>query len=707
MSLGLPEAATTLGLPEAATTLPPMETVSLLRSAFAVALLFVAPLAQAATAPHSAPPNLPISDVIRLSEEWEAKSAPDAQARTLAASLSPEADSLHSYDARHYRLDVTPSRTQNLISGTMTLDLLVVDPGIVNVDLFDTGLNVTAARVNGSPRTFTVSNGELLIPICQGADCPSHGAGDSLQVAVDYSASPPSRGFYFYPRNSYTFAEPYDGRYWWPCYDLPNDKATLDVYATVPDTNVCVSNGVLVSVTPAGPGMILYHWQETHPIATYLVAITVGNFWQWNQVTASGPVIPILENVFPEDSTKARYDFGNVPAMIPLFANRFGPYAFDKYGMVAVTPFGAGGMEHQSLTTINRSWITGDRSAEQGMAHELTHQWWGDKVTCVDFRNIWLNEGFASYGECIWEGEFYGQASYDAAIQAQMTAALNADNNIRYALYDPPPANLFGQTIYKKGSLVLHMLRRILGDTAFFAGMQLYGSRFAYGTASSTDFEQAMEDATGQPLDWYFNEWVFDKGLPSYNWAWQAVPTPDSTQTQVSVYVRQVQTNAPYFQMPIEFQVQRNALPDTFVTATNQALAEDNLILTVNGTVTNVVFDPHNSIYKTVQQITVGAPPVLPVSGPAVALTIGPNPARSSAQFQVELGAADKLPIEVRLYNSAGRWIRTLGPVPAARRADLTWDLRDASGRRIAPGLYFAQARVGANHEEKSIVVVP
>jgi hypothetical protein len=160
--------------------------------------------------------------------------------------------------------------------------------------------------------------------------------------------------------------------------------------------------------------------------------------------------------------------------------------------------------------------------------------------------------------------------------------------------------------------------------------------------------------------------------------------------------------------MQIEFQVQRAALPDTFVSATNQALAEDNLVFEVNGTVTNVVFDPHNSIYKTVQQITVGAPPVLPQTGPSVALTIGPDPARSSALFRVELGAASKLPIEVRLYDTAGRWIRTLGPVaPGARRADIQWDLRDASGRRITPGLYFAQARVGANHEEKSVVVVP
>jgi hypothetical protein len=674
---------------------------------YVIVLLFLAFLAPAARA-ATTPPSLSASDVVRLSEEamWETKSAERLEARVLGASFAVQAESLHSYDARHYQLNVTPSRTANLISGTMTLDLRVVDPAIVNIDLFDTGLNVTAARVNGSARTFSVSSGMLLIPICQGIDCPAHGAGDSLQVAVDYSASPPA-GFYYYPRNSYTFAEPYDARYWMPCYDLPSDKATLDVYATVPDTNVCVSNGVLLSVTPGAPGTNVYHWQETHPLATYLMAITVAKFWQWTQTTPSGPVIPVLENVFPEDSTKAKFDFENIPTMIPTFAARFGPYAFDKYGQVAVTPFGAGGMEHQSLTTINRTWVRGDRALEGGMAHELTHQWWGDKVTCVDFRNIWLNEGFASYGECIWQGDFYGAVAYDQAVQSQMSAALNADNNIRYALYDPPEANLFGTTIYKKGSLVLHMLRRILGDS--------HSSPACSSTESASSTATLRRPISSRP--WKTRRDRRSTGTSTSGSTTRACPpttgrgrrrrAANSGQTDIAVFVRQVQTNAPLFRMPIEFKVQRSALPDTFVTVTNHAVTEENLVFTVNGTVTNVVFDPRNSIYKSIQQITVGAPPFIPARGPSIALSAAPNPARSSAVFTIELGASSKLPLEVRLYDSAGRWIRTLGPAPATQRAEFTWDIRDASGRRMAPGLYFAQAKVGANHEEKSIVVVP
>jgi len=664
----------------------------------------------ASAANRVAPPELPASDVVRLSEQArslfdEGKRDPRSPAPRLerAAPAAAEAESLHSYDAIHYRLDVTLSRTSNLVSGTMTLDLNVVDPGITQLDLFDQGLNVLAARVNGVARTFSVVSDQLLIPVCEDGDCPPHGAGDPLQVAVDYTASPPSRGFYYYARNSYTFAEPYDGRYWWPCYDLPNDKATVDVYCTAPDSNVCVSNGVLLSVMPGAPGTRVYHWQETHPIATYLVAVTVGNFWQWTQMAGS---LPILENVFPEDSTKAKFDFANVPTMIPTFAARWGPYAFDKYGQVAVTPFGAGGMEHQSITTINRSWVRGDRGLENGVAHELAHQWWGDMVTCVDFRDIWLNEGFASYGECEWQEDFYGAAAYASYVQSQMNSALNSDNNLRYALYDPPPANLFGNTIYQKGSLVLHMLRRMLGDGAFFAGMQLYGQRFHYGTATSRDFQHAMEDASGQPLDWYFDEWVFDKGLPTYNWSWQSAPAGAGRRT-VAVTIRQNQTNAPYFRMPIEFKVQRGGgLPDTSVTVTNSAMALETVAFDVEGTVTNVVFDPRNSIYKRITQSAVDVPGELPDPGPPVSMSVGPNPSRSPIGIAVRLAAATTAPIVVTIYDAAGRAVRVLGPSrPGLAAARFEWDLCDGSGRRVASGLYFAQAGVGANHEERPIVV--
>jgi hypothetical protein len=158
--------------------------------------------------------------------------------------------------------------------------------------------------------------------------------------------------------------------------------------------------------------------------------------------------------------------------------------------------------------------------------------------------------------------------------------------------------------------------------------------------------------------------------------------------------------------MPVEFKIQRSALPDTFVTVLNDAVAWQDFVITVNGTATNVVLDPRNSIYKRVQVASVDVTP-FPVPGPPVSLSVGPNPARVSSRLRVQLGAATSERIEVTIYDSAGRAIRMLGPSrPGATTMDVLWDLRDRSGRRVASGLYFVRARVGPSHEERSVVVL-
>jgi len=199
---------------------------------------------------------------------------------------------------------------------------------------------------------------------------------------------------------------------------------------------------------------------------------------------------------------------------------------------------------------------------------------------------------------------------------------------------------------------------------------------------------------------------VFDKGLPTYNWTWQSAPAGPGRRT-VAVTIRQNQTNAPYFRMPIEFKVQRGGgLPDTSVTVTNSAVALETVAFDVEGTVTNVVFDPRNSIYKRITQSTVDVPAEPADLGPAVSMSVGPNPSRSVVQLSVRLGSTTSAPIEVTIYDAAGRAVRTLGPSrPGLVAARFEWDLRDGSGHAVAAGLYFAQARAGANHEERPIVV--
>jgi aminopeptidase N len=675
----------------------------LIRTALVLPLVLLLSAAPARAQGH----DLPADELVRLTEE-AAHSNADRKELLSLRPLEVAKDSTHSWDALHYELAVKVTRTAQFIQGTVTTTLAIHDPGTTVIDFDAVGLSISAVRVNGNTRTnWSIGGGMLLVPICEGGDCPPHNVGDQLTIAVDYSAAQ-AIGFYHYARNDYSFVEPEDARYWWPCWDKPADKATLDVYATVPDTNSCWSNGLLLSVTPATPGFQTYHWQETHPVATYLVAITVGKFFTFNQTAGT---LPIVSCAFPDDSTKAKADFQNMPAMINLYSTLYSPYPFDKYGQIAVDPFSAGGMEHQTMTTLRRQLLRGDRFYEYVWAHELTHQWWGDWVTCVDFRDIWLNEGFATYGEAAWVENNYSTAKYDSAIAGYFGSSLNADASVRYAIYDPPPGYTFGATIYKKGGSVLHMLRRIIGDSAFYAGLHLYGSRFAYGTATTREFETAMEDASGMELSWFFDEWIFQAGIPTYQWAWVSNPAPPPGQSDVTLTIKQTQVNAPLYKMPIPIRISRSARPDTFVTVQNEAVLDQAFTIRVNGTPTAVAFDPKNNVLKRTTA-TVGAEPAVGASLSHLRLRIAPNPARGPVDLRGAWENADGSPgstlgttARFRVYDASGRLVKDLGEIQGSLVA--RWDGTDRAGVRVAPGLYFAEVIVGGKRDARPLTFLP
>jgi aminopeptidase N len=675
-----------------------------------VALTLLAP-----PAPADPARTLPAGDVLRLLEEG-AHAEAAGKAAIERAGRGPggvvAAELPHSWDALHYRLDVTPSRTSRHVEGTVTVTLVVRDPGLTHVDLDAVGMTFPSIKVAGVPRTtWSAAGGRLLVPVCEGAHCPPHAPGDTLVVEVAYSCNPVS-GYWQYPRNAYTFAEPYDARAWWPCWDQPSDKATLDVHATVPESDSCYSNGVLVGTTPAAPGFRTWHWRETHPIATYLVSLAIAPYWRMDQAAAG---VPITSVVFPEDSTKAKLEFANVPAMMTAFSGLWGPYPFDKYGQAAVEPFNVGGMEHQTMTTLWRSLVRGDRLFEYVWAHELAHQWWGDWVTCVDFRDIWLNEGFATHGEARWAEAHGGAAAYDSAVAQHMAAALVDDANFRHALHDPPPGSTFSQTVYKKGGSVLHMLRRVLGDAAFDAGLRLYGERHAYANATTTDLQAALEDAASQDLDWFFDPWVFAAGIPSYSWTWQVSPA-GAGESDLDLAVRQVQEDAPLYRMPLEFRVSRPARADTFVTAWNDAVPQQSWTVRVNCGVTGVVFDPRKNILKRVEPGTLTAEGGLAAAARGrISLVAAPNPLRATVILRARWdGDPDvSAPEHARfvVFDVAGRVVRDLGAVPghAGVGADsfaVAWDGRDDGGTRVPAGAYFAQVTIGAKRQARALVVL-
>ena len=546
-------------------------------------------------------------------EEEESGLAPEfnwsenAKSANLSRFLSVlPADSAHDFDVTRYIIDVklVPSSLNNKFRGHVTLYAKSRIAGLNTLILNFVGMVVDSCKANSHSTPFTRGNNSLYIDLGG-----SYNPGNSFTTEVFYHGIPQA-GFYF-DVNSYgtpvyySFTEPYDSRFWFPCYDYPNDKATCEVTCTVPTGNYAVSNGHLFSVTYNPDTTVTYRWIENYNIATYLISLTASNFVKIDTTLQfEENTLPVEYWVYPQDYSKAAVDFKKTPKMIRFFSDLWGEYPFlpDKYSIVQAELSGA--MEHQTCT----SWglpMTGDARYEYVAAHELAHQWWGDWVTCNDFANIWLNEGFASYAEVLWQEYEYGPTAFRnhlTAFQASILASKNG--SVKYPIYNPPEMYLFGPAVYKKGAWVLHMLRQILGDSLFEHGLTYYGQSHSYGTATTPEFQAALESYSGQDLDWFFDQWVFSPNYPIYKWSW--VYTSLGGKYYLDVNISQRQTTPAVFKMPLEFKLSFPSR-DSFFTISD-TLREQKFSMLLNSPPTGLVIDPN---YKVLSADTLNGYPYL------------------------------------------------------------------------------------------------
>jgi aminopeptidase N len=416
-------------------------------------------------------------------------------------------------------------KTQSLAGcATHTVVALVDDLRSIEFDRVD--LSVSEVRIDGVAVPFESRDEKLRVILPQPL-----AAGARAEIAIDYRATRPRRGLYFVapdegypdkPREAWTQGEDEDSRFWFPCYDYPNNKASSEVIATVPHDFFALSNGALVGIEddPAA-GLKTYHWRQELPHSAYLITLAVGQFVE---IADRHGDLPVLYYVHAGREADARRAFGNTPRMIDFFERRIGiRYPYAKYAQVAVSDFIFGGMENTSATTQTADTLHDARahldfSSDPLVAHELAHQWWGDLVTCRDWAHAWLNEGFATYFEALWCEEDLGPDEFAWNLKQDRESYLAEDSNhyrrpIVCNRYQAP-IELFDRHLYEKGSLVLHMLRRLLGDRLFFKALNLYGTRHRAQNVTTQDLQKAFEDATGRNLDFFFDQWVYKEGHP-------------------------------------------------------------------------------------------------------------------------------------------------------------------------------------------------
>jgi aminopeptidase N len=348
-----------------------------------------------------------------------------------------------------------------------------------------------------------------------------------------------------------SYGLPYSAREWWPCRDTPASKAdSADIEITAPGGLTAASNGRLVSRRVNGDGTATTHWSVRYPIYADVISVAISDYASFALAYRGdgGDTVPMPFYVFPEDEAKARVDFSALPAMLAHHVRRFGPYPFarEKYGVaeMAVESF----REHQTLPGYGPKFITGDHGNDRILAHELAHQWFGNALSVKSWSDVWLNEGFATYAALLWEEEVKGEAHYLDVMRTHMVPAVYAGR--LYVADSGAVDSMFTSVTFFKGAFVLHMLRHVIGETAFFAALRRYVADNLYRTVTTDDFVRACEREYGKPLDWFFREWVYGAGAPAYD-----MPTWTAQRTgrgyHVTVLIRQTQ-DAAIFRMPLD-----------------------------------------------------------------------------------------------------------------------------------------------------------
>ena len=496
-------------------------------------------------------------------------------------------------DVTYYKLDVAIDNSSHNISGVITISAKSLNNGLktIFIDL-QNSLTVNTVTHNGKNVTFTHENNKINITLYK-----SYNVGDEFTIYIDYSGTPGNSGFGSFEFSSHngipliwSLSEPYGASDWWPCKDTPADKAdSADIWITVDKSLVPVSNGTLEEIVDNGTTHT-YKWHSKYPIAQYLISLAITNYELYTNKFITGEDTMMVNHYnFPERLTDSRkVNLDRTVDMLKVFTELYGPYPFleEKYGHAE---FGwGGGMEHQTCTSMGSF-------GSSIIAHELAHQWFGDKITCKDWHHIWLNEGFATYSESAYSESVGGFSAYQNSMAAEMASAKSAIGSIWVQDISSVGQIFNSSRTYAKGAVVLHMLRGIVGTETFYNIMRAYAAdtTVAYGVAVTEDFQRVAEKVSGINLEKFFRGWIYGENYPNYSFGY----TIDTLASgyEVNLTIDQVQTTN-LFWMPIQIEIKSKSKDFNYTVW--DSLQTQTFKLSVDEYPSEILLDPANWILK-------------------------------------------------------------------------------------------------------------
>lgn len=637
-----------------------------------------------------------LSAIVVAAETPPRLPSPEARAHLIAAeseagiaqAIGPPRMAHDEYDVTHYDIALDFDIPNEILTGSVSVDLAVKVPDLsqLEIDLYEC-MTIDDLLVDGSPAFFTRADGVVTITLGS-----VHQPDDSINVSCSYHGTPdfPSQpnAFRWNVQNGVpmilTYSEPYAAPAWWLCKDDPKDKATYGIHLTVPDTLVAVSNGLLDSVDDNGDGTKTYNWTTDYPMSPYLFSVAITNFDSWTEVYTAldgETTMDVTYWAFPADLADAQVSWSRNLEMMDYYVSIFGEYPFldEKYGIAEYQRLGA--MEHQTCTSMSYYYVDGTNDNDFVVAHELSHAWVGDMITMTEWSHAWCKEGFATYCEALYFEDKYGE-SYYHSYMGDMDA-------LGYGLHQlygiEPPLHA---AIYFKGAWVLHMLRHVIGDAAFFDAIRGYVDEpdFRYAVADTDDMCASFEETTGIELRWFFDQWIYNPGYPLYEIGWSAQEAEGGYDLTVAITQSQ---SEPVFKMPIDLKVVTYQGSETFTVW--DSLRGQMFDLHVTGQPIAVVLDPDRWIIRQVQPMGVEETDQLQARCLAVNY---PNPFSTETTIKFYLPNSGRVDIDI--FDLAGRRVvRLLGDSRPAGHGIVEWNGTDSRGRPVSPGVYFCRLSDG------------
>jgi aminopeptidase N len=492
----------------------------------------------------------------------------------------------------HYKYALDLNDKNDTIYGLAEIRVLMTAPGPVAFDLVERnkdgkGMLVTKVDVgdtSANTRPFQQEGAKVIIPIIKG------GKGDTLLVRIRYKGIPADGLIVsknkFGDRTFFADNWPDRARHWIPCVDRPDDKASFEFLVTAPVHYRVVSNGQKVEEKDLGNGKRYTHWKEDIALPTKVMVIGVARF-AVKTFTDSPEKLPVSAWVYPQDSTKGFYDYALTPEIVRFFSDYIAPFPYQKLANVQSTTI-FGGMENASCIFYAENSVTGDRSSEDLMAHEIAHQWFGDMASEKSFAHLWLSEGFASYlTDLYWEHK-YGKEALQMRLQKERKEVIDFARSSKNPVVDSTTnlMSLLNANSYQKGAWVLHMLRMEVGDTVFQKIIQTYYNQYKGGNAETKDFAAVAEKVFGKNLKSFFDQWLYRSGVPRLKF--KTINTKEGTRFTIE----QVQKDLYQFSLSVNVETATSKE----MTTTFPMAERVKTVMLPKGQIIKLVVDPNSTL---------------------------------------------------------------------------------------------------------------